>query len=106
MGGVGTVLVVVDAPVSDEDLGFEEAVELPEVEQLVAEPAVERLDPGVLPPGARVDEHARGAFGCAPLSDRTDQMPYGGIRDSGNTKEGPAWAVREMIEERLVVIQR
>jgi acyl-CoA reductase-like NAD-dependent aldehyde dehydrogenase len=37
---------------------------------------------------------------------RTDQMPYGGVKDSGNTKEGPAWAVREMTEERLVVIQR
>jgi len=36
---------------------------------------------------------------------RADQMPYGGIKDSGNTKEGPAWAVREMTEERLVVIQ-
>ncbi len=36
---------------------------------------------------------------------RADQMPYGGVRDSGNTKEGPAWAVREMTEERLVVIQ-
>jgi acyl-CoA reductase-like NAD-dependent aldehyde dehydrogenase len=37
---------------------------------------------------------------------RSDQMPYGGIKNSGNTKEGPAWAVREMTEERLVVIQR
>jgi acyl-CoA reductase-like NAD-dependent aldehyde dehydrogenase len=36
---------------------------------------------------------------------RADQMPYGGIKDSGNTKEGPAWAVREMTEERLVVFQ-
>ena len=36
---------------------------------------------------------------------RADQMPYGGVRASGNTKEGPAWAVREMTEERLVVIQ-
>ena len=36
---------------------------------------------------------------------RADQMPYGGVRDSGNTKEGPAYAVREMTEERLVVIQ-
>ena len=35
---------------------------------------------------------------------RADQMPYGGIKASGNTKEGPAWAVREMTEERLVVI--
>jgi acyl-CoA reductase-like NAD-dependent aldehyde dehydrogenase len=36
---------------------------------------------------------------------RTDQMPYGGVRDSGNTREGPAYAVREMTEARLVVIQ-
>jgi acyl-CoA reductase-like NAD-dependent aldehyde dehydrogenase len=36
---------------------------------------------------------------------RADQMPYGGVKGSGNTKEGPAWAVREMTEERLVVIQ-
>ncbi len=35
---------------------------------------------------------------------RTDQMPYGGVRDSGNTKEGPRWAVRDMTVERLVVI--
>jgi acyl-CoA reductase-like NAD-dependent aldehyde dehydrogenase len=37
---------------------------------------------------------------------RSDQMPYGGVKGSGNTKEGPAYAVREMTEERLVVIQR
>jgi acyl-CoA reductase-like NAD-dependent aldehyde dehydrogenase len=37
---------------------------------------------------------------------RSDQMPYGGVKASGNTKEGPARAVREMTEERLVVIQR
>ncbi|HEX6595963.1 MAG TPA: aldehyde dehydrogenase family protein, partial [Acidimicrobiales bacterium] len=35
---------------------------------------------------------------------RADQMPYGGVRASGNTKEGPLWAVREMTEERLVVL--
>jgi acyl-CoA reductase-like NAD-dependent aldehyde dehydrogenase len=35
---------------------------------------------------------------------RADQMPYGGVKDSGNTKEGPAWAVREMTEERLVAV--
>ena len=37
---------------------------------------------------------------------RSDQMPYGGVKASGNTKEGPAYAVRELTEERLVVIQR
>ena len=36
---------------------------------------------------------------------RADQMPYGGVKDSGNTREGPAWAVRELTEERLVVLQ-
>ena len=35
---------------------------------------------------------------------RADQMPYGGVRDSGNTREGPAYAVHEMTETRLVVI--
>jgi acyl-CoA reductase-like NAD-dependent aldehyde dehydrogenase len=36
---------------------------------------------------------------------RADQMPYGGVKDSGNTREGPAYAVRELTEERVVVIQ-
>jgi acyl-CoA reductase-like NAD-dependent aldehyde dehydrogenase len=37
---------------------------------------------------------------------RADQMPYGGVKDSGNTREGPDYSVRELTEERLVVIQR
>jgi acyl-CoA reductase-like NAD-dependent aldehyde dehydrogenase len=36
---------------------------------------------------------------------RADQMPYGGVKDSGNTREGPPFAVRELTEERLVVLQ-
>jgi acyl-CoA reductase-like NAD-dependent aldehyde dehydrogenase len=36
---------------------------------------------------------------------RADQMPYGGVKDSGNTREGPAYAVRELTEERLVVLE-
>ena len=35
---------------------------------------------------------------------RADQMPYGGVKDSGNTREGPAYAVRELTDERLVVV--
>jgi acyl-CoA reductase-like NAD-dependent aldehyde dehydrogenase len=35
---------------------------------------------------------------------RSDQMPYGGVKDSGNTREGPHYSVREMTEERLVVV--
>jgi acyl-CoA reductase-like NAD-dependent aldehyde dehydrogenase len=36
---------------------------------------------------------------------RSDQMPYGGIKDSGNTREGPRYAVRELTEERLVIVE-
>jgi acyl-CoA reductase-like NAD-dependent aldehyde dehydrogenase len=35
---------------------------------------------------------------------RADQMPYGGVKDSGNTREGPAYAVREFTEQRVVVL--
>ena len=37
---------------------------------------------------------------------RADQMPYGGVKDSGNTREGPAYAVRELTEEHVVVVNR
>jgi acyl-CoA reductase-like NAD-dependent aldehyde dehydrogenase len=36
---------------------------------------------------------------------RTDQMPYGGVKDSGNTREGPRYAVRELTEERVVILE-
>jgi acyl-CoA reductase-like NAD-dependent aldehyde dehydrogenase len=36
---------------------------------------------------------------------RSDQMPYGGVKDSGNTREGPHYAVREMTEEHLIVVE-
>jgi len=36
---------------------------------------------------------------------RADQQPYGGIKDSGNTREGPAFAVYELTEERFVTLQ-
>jgi acyl-CoA reductase-like NAD-dependent aldehyde dehydrogenase len=35
---------------------------------------------------------------------RADQQPYGGLRDSGNTREGPAFTIKEMTEIRMVVI--
>jgi acyl-CoA reductase-like NAD-dependent aldehyde dehydrogenase len=34
---------------------------------------------------------------------RTDQLAYGGVKDSGIGREGPRYAIREMTEERLVV---
>lgn len=36
---------------------------------------------------------------------RADQQPYGGVKDSGNTREGPAYAIKEMTEPRLVTLQ-
>lgn len=36
---------------------------------------------------------------------RADQQPYGGVRDSGNTREGPPYTVQEMTERRVIVIQ-
>jgi acyl-CoA reductase-like NAD-dependent aldehyde dehydrogenase len=61
----------------------------------------------------RVDVALRAAreldFGGVTVNEaptfRADQMPYGGVKSSGNTREGPGYAVREMTEERLVVLQ-
>jgi acyl-CoA reductase-like NAD-dependent aldehyde dehydrogenase len=36
---------------------------------------------------------------------RADHMPYGGIKESGNTKEGPAYAVREMTRQKLIIFE-
>jgi len=58
-----------------------------------------------------VDVHPVGFDGKEPgrVNDvptwRADQVPYGGVNDSGNTKEGPACTVAEMTERRLVVLQ-
>ena len=46
-------------------------------------------------------------FGGVTVNDaptfRADQMPYGGVKDSGNTREGPAYSVKEFTEQRVVV---
>jgi acyl-CoA reductase-like NAD-dependent aldehyde dehydrogenase len=34
---------------------------------------------------------------------RPDQLPYGGVKESGIGREGPRYAIREMTDERLVV---
>jgi acyl-CoA reductase-like NAD-dependent aldehyde dehydrogenase len=36
---------------------------------------------------------------------RADQQPYGGVRDAGNTREGPASTVAEMTELKFVSLQ-
>lgn len=35
---------------------------------------------------------------------RSDQMPYGGVKDSGVGREGPKFAIHDMTEERLLVL--
>ena len=35
---------------------------------------------------------------------RMDSMPYGGVKDSGNSREGVAWAIKEMTEEKIMVV--
>jgi len=36
---------------------------------------------------------------------RIDHMPYGGVKNSGNTKEGVHWSMREMTEEKFIAIR-
>jgi len=59
---VKSVHVVVDAPVLDEDLCCERGFELLATWELVAQAAVERLDPGVLPRRSGADEDGVGAL--------------------------------------------
>ena len=35
---------------------------------------------------------------------RMDSMPYGGTKDSGNAREGVAYAIKEMTEEKILVM--
>jgi acyl-CoA reductase-like NAD-dependent aldehyde dehydrogenase len=35
---------------------------------------------------------------------RMDSMPYGGVKDSGNTREGVRYAIKEMTEEKILVL--
>src|SRR5215211_1005486 len=55
LGRTAGDVVVVLAPVADDDLASAQARELLDVEQFVADAPVERLDVGVLPRGAGVD---------------------------------------------------
>lgn len=60
-------------------------------------------------------EHAMTAFdrlevGGVIINDvptwRIDNMPYGGVKDSGLGREGPRYTIEEMTEPRLLVINR
>jgi acyl-CoA reductase-like NAD-dependent aldehyde dehydrogenase len=60
-------------------------------------------------------EHALSSFdrlevGGVMINDvptyRIDNMPYGGVKDSGLGREGPHYTIEEMTEPRLLVINR
>jgi acyl-CoA reductase-like NAD-dependent aldehyde dehydrogenase len=59
--------------------------------------------------GSAIEAGRRLEFGGVLVNEvptfRADQMPYGGVKDSGNTREGPAYAIRELTEERFVSLQ-
>jgi len=48
--------------------------------------------------------------GCVQINDiptfRTDHMPYGGVKGSGTGREGPRYAIEEMTEFKMLVINR
>ncbi|WP_119305070.1 aldehyde dehydrogenase family protein [Dongia deserti] len=47
-------------------------------------------------------------FGAVHINEtssaRADAMPFGGVKDSGFGREGPAYAIREYTEERLITV--
>lgn len=59
--------------------------------------------------GRALEAARRLAFGGVLINEvptfRADQQPYGGTKDSGNTREGPAYAIRELTDERFVSLQ-
>ena len=83
---------------------FDEAIELANDSKFGLQAGVFTRDVG-----RALDAAARLEFGGVMINEvptfRADQMPYGGVKESGNTREGPAYAVRELTEERFVSIQ-
>jgi acyl-CoA reductase-like NAD-dependent aldehyde dehydrogenase len=69
------------------------------------------LQAGIFTNDLRAALHAASSleFGGVTINEaptfRADQMPYGGVKESGNTREGPHYAVRELTVERLVVVE-
>jgi acyl-CoA reductase-like NAD-dependent aldehyde dehydrogenase len=83
---------------------LEEAIELANSTRYGLQAGIFTRDIGAALKGAQQLEFGGVTINEAPTF-RADQMPYGGVKASGNTREGPAYAVRELTEERLVVIQ-
>ncbi len=84
--------------------GFEEALEMANDSKFGLQAGVFTRDVGR---GLQAAESLE--FGGVLINEvptfRADQQPYGGVKDSGNTREGPAYAVIELTEERFVTLQ-
>jgi acyl-CoA reductase-like NAD-dependent aldehyde dehydrogenase len=83
---------------------FSEAVELANASSYGLQAGVFTSDIGTALEAARQLEYGGVLINEVPTF-RTDQQPYGGVKDSGNTKEGPHYSVREFTEERLITLQ-
>jgi acyl-CoA reductase-like NAD-dependent aldehyde dehydrogenase len=83
---------------------FSDAIELANASDYGLQAGVFTSDIGTALEAARSLEYGGVLVNEVPTF-RTDQQPYGGVKDSGNTKEGPHYAVREFTEERLVTLQ-
>jgi len=83
---------------------FEEALELADETEYGLQAGIYTRD---------IDRALRAAttlhFGGVTINEtpsfRVDQMPYGGVKESGNTREGPQQTVLEMTEERIVIVR-
>ena len=80
---------------------FDEAIELANDSRFGLQAGVFTRDLGRALRAARKLEFGGVLVNEAPTF-RADQQPYGGLRDSGNAREGPAYAIRELTEERFV----
>lgn len=91
--------VVTIIPYSDLDEAFEQAND----SEYGLQAGIFTRDLNIAMKAARVLE-----YGGVVINDvstyRNDVMPYGGVKNSGLGKEGPRYAVEEMTEERMVVI--
>jgi acyl-CoA reductase-like NAD-dependent aldehyde dehydrogenase len=83
---------------------FDEAIELANDARYGLQAGVFTRDLGLAIEAGRRLEYGGVMVNEVPTF-RADQMPYGGVKDSGNTREGPAYAIRELTEERLVSLQ-
>jgi acyl-CoA reductase-like NAD-dependent aldehyde dehydrogenase len=83
---------------------FEEALELANDSKFGLQAGVFTRDVGLGLKAAQTLEFGGVLINEVPTF-RADQMPYGGVKDSGNTREGPAYSVRELTEERFVTLQ-